>query len=74
MTIGLQEYSVTSQSGPPGKNGKPAPQRPKGPRGSGRGKAGWAEGLRKYYGQVVEEPLPDSFTELLRKLDQAGDE
>lgn len=70
---------MTSQSGPPGKNGKPAPQRPKGPggsgpRGSGRGKAGWAEGLRKYYGQVVEEPLPDSFTELLRKLDQAGDE
>ena len=33
---------------------------------------GWADGLRKLYDAVVEEHLPDSFNELLKKLDQAG--
>jgi hypothetical protein len=33
---------------------------------------GWAEGLRKLYDSVVAEPLPDSFNDLLKKLDQAG--
>ncbi|HMP57369.1 MAG TPA: NepR family anti-sigma factor [Novosphingobium sp.] len=33
---------------------------------------GWADGLRKLYDDVVAEPLPDSFEDLLRKLDQAG--
>ena len=28
----------------------------------------WAQGLRQLYDSVVEEPLPDSFDELLRKL------
>lgn len=37
-----------------------------------QGQPGWAEGLRKLYDSVVEEPLPDSFNELLKKLDQAG--
>ncbi len=32
----------------------------------------WADGLRKLYDSVVEEPLPDSFDDLLKKLDQAG--
>ena len=35
------------------------------------GKPGWADGLRKLYDGVVAEPLPDSFEDLLRKLDQA---
>ena len=35
---------------------------------------GWAEGLRKLYDSVVAEPLPDSFNDLLKKLDQAEDE
>ncbi|MBS0475258.1 MAG: hypothetical protein JSR28_08925 [Proteobacteria bacterium] len=35
---------------------------------------GWADGLRKLYDGVVNEPLPDSFDELLRKLDQADDD
>ena len=43
------------------KNGKP-------------GKPGWADGLRKLYDGVVAEPLPDSFEDLLRKLDQAGND
>lgn len=34
---------------------------------------GWADGLRKLYDDVVSEPLPDSFNELLKKLDRASD-
>jgi hypothetical protein len=30
---------------------------------------GWAYGLRQLYDSVVEEPLPDSFKDLLSKLD-----
>ena len=29
----------------------------------------WANGLRKLYDSVVEEPLPDQFKDLLSKLD-----
>lgn len=29
----------------------------------------WADGLRRLYDSVVEEPLPDSFAKLLDKLD-----
>lgn len=31
----------------------------------------WAAGLKRLYDSVVEEPLPDSFSELLKKLDAA---
>ena len=30
---------------------------------------GWAKGLRKLYDSVVDEPLPNSFDDLLKKLD-----
>ncbi|WP_284126572.1 NepR family anti-sigma factor [Parerythrobacter aestuarii] len=30
----------------------------------------WADGLRQLYDSVVDEPLPDSFKELLAKLDK----
>ena len=30
---------------------------------------GWASGLRLLYDTVVDEPLPDSFKDLLSKLD-----
>ena len=29
----------------------------------------WANGLRKLYDSVVDEPLPDSFSKLLDQLD-----
>ena len=29
----------------------------------------WANGLRKLYDSVVDEPLPDSFKDLLEQLD-----
>ncbi|HEY7808507.1 MAG TPA: NepR family anti-sigma factor [Croceibacterium sp.] len=32
----------------------------------------WAAGLKRLYDAVVEEPLPDSFKDLLNKLDSAG--
>lgn len=31
----------------------------------------WADGLRQLYDSVVDEPLPDSFKDLLSKLDDA---
>lgn len=33
------------------------------------GEPGWAKGLRKLYNSVVDEPLPDNFEDLLKKLD-----
>ncbi|MCK0127330.1 NepR family anti-sigma factor [Erythrobacter sp. F6033] len=32
----------------------------------------WANGLRQFYDAVVDEPLPDSFKDLLEKLDEGG--
>ncbi|MFA6220162.1 MAG: NepR family anti-sigma factor [Erythrobacter sp.] len=32
----------------------------------------WADGLRQLYDSVVDEPLPDSFRDLLAKLDAQG--
>ncbi|MGX7927035.1 NepR family anti-sigma factor [Tsuneonella sp. HG094] len=36
----------------------------------GPGSPGWANGLRQLYDSVVDEPLPDTFKDLLSKLDQ----
>ncbi len=35
----------------------------------GPGSPGWASGLRQLYDSVVDEPLPDTFKDLLSKLD-----
>lgn len=48
---------------------------PNAPEGSAA-KAGdpeWASGLKRLYDSVVDEPLPDSFKDLLSKLDDSGD-
>lgn len=37
-----------------------------------RSKPEWADGLRQLYDSVVNEPLPDSFADLLSKLDETG--
>lgn len=42
-------------------------------RDSRKTKPEWADGLRQLYDQVLNEPLPDSFAELLSKLDK-GDQ
>ena len=33
---------------------------------------GWADGLRQLYDSVLDEQLPESFDDLLKRLDQAG--
>lgn len=38
------------------------------------GKQDWANGLRKLYDGVVSEPLPDSFEDLLKRLDKEGND
>ena len=48
-----------ASSGAPGRKAKP--QDDKQPE--------WANGLRKLYDSVVDEPLPDTFKDLLSKLD-----
>jgi hypothetical protein len=32
----------------------------------------WTDGLKRLYDSVVEEPLPDSFKDLLSRLDDTG--
>lgn len=48
--------------------GQPAAQ----DRSAPTAKPDWANGLRRLYDFVVEEPLPDSFMDLLSKLDDTG--
>lgn len=50
----------------------PSETRPDAP--VGEGEPGWAKGLRKLYNSVVDEPLPDSFRDLLKKLDGSDDD
>jgi len=50
----------------PSPSERPRPRKPAAP--------GWADGLRKLYDDVVSEPLPDSFNDLLKKLDRADDD
>ena len=37
---------------------------------SRKGSPEWASGLRRLYDSVVDEPLPDSFKDLISKLDK----
>lgn len=43
-------------------------------RSSNSKEPGWADGLRQLYNSVLHEPLPDSFEDLLQKLDRAKNE
>ncbi|WP_340587331.1 NepR family anti-sigma factor [Erythrobacter alti] len=40
--------------------------------GCGAGEADWTSGLKRLYDSVLDEPLPDSFKDLLSKLDENG--
>ena len=48
------------------------PMRPARDRGGKRPRPEWADGLRQLYDSVVNEPLPDSFADLISKLDESG--
>ena len=41
--------------------------------GEGTPRPDWADGLRQLYDSVVDEPLPDTFRDLLERLDEDGD-
>lgn len=58
---------MTLEHTPPG-----SPRRPTaaGNALSAKDRPEWADGLRKLYDSVVEEPLPDSFHDLLNQLDK----
>ena len=51
---------------------KPGPAARKAVKPKPSGTPGWANGLRDFYSSVVDEPLPDAFTDLLRKLEDSG--
>ncbi len=46
------------------------PEKPGAVAGRKTGKPEWADGLRQLYDSVVEEPLPDSFKDLLAQFDK----
>jgi len=52
----------------PGQDRAPEAGKPAVRKGAAK-EPGWAEGLKRLYDSVVEEPLPDSFEDLLKKLD-----
>jgi hypothetical protein len=45
------------------------PSKPDGGRPTDRPE--WAKGLKRLYDQVVDEPLPDAFKDLLSRLDDS---
>lgn len=53
--------AVAGRTGKPVKGRKQAPKR--------RTDADWTSGLKQLYDSVIEEPIPDSFMDLLSKLD-----
>ena len=58
-----QQMSDVERSDP--KNGR------RGADGNGREDPHWTKGLKRLYDSVVEEPLPDSFKDLLSRLEDS---
>ncbi|MBB3034836.1 hypothetical protein DL238_00990 [Alteriqipengyuania lutimaris] len=49
---------------------KHAPHRPTGEGRDGMNQPQWADSLRNLYDSVVDEPIPDSFKDLLDQFDE----
>lgn len=60
-TMKHDENAEKAAGGRLGKRRDPAPRKP-----------AWASGLQQLYDSVIEEPLPDSFKDLLSRLDDLG--
>lgn len=45
--------------------------RPANPREAKKPRPEWADGLRQLYDSVLNEPLPDTFADLISKLDES---
>lgn len=65
------EFALSHLRGKDDRKGKSPRRGPGGP--SGPDEPGWASGLRQLYKSVLDEPLPDSFDDLLKKLDRGSD-
>ena len=52
-----------------GRTGNPVKGSKQNTKSTGRQKPEWASGLKHLYDSVIDEPLPDSFKDLLAKLD-----
>lgn len=67
-TMANEEQSAEATPPPGPENDNPA--KPETPNAKAKAKdPAWAKDLRSLYDSVVEEPLPDSFMDLLSKLD-----
>jgi hypothetical protein len=66
--FGRMEFALSHRKGKDDRNRKPGP-----PFERKADEPGWAAGLRQLYNSVVDEPLPDSFDDLLKKLDRGSD-
>ena len=68
MRLGIrgQLHTMSSQS----TSGDQPPDQPH--QSSASPKPDWADGLRQLYDSVVDEPLPDTFKDLLERLDEDG--
>lgn len=64
------EFALSQPKGPT----EPKSKREGSPRPVSADEPGWAEGLRQLYNSVLKEPLPDSFDDLLKKLDRGRHE
>ena len=67
MASGSDEDHGKNEDGAPPRSDK-QPQA----RGSAQNPA-WASGLKQLYDSVVDEPLPDSFSDLLARFDEDED-
>jgi hypothetical protein len=62
------EWALSHSAGPGGPKKPPIPFP-----GTKSNEPGWASGLRKLYDSILNEPLPGSFDDLLKKLDKDDD-
>ena len=60
---------MSSRTPSDGSSQSQAPERELSASGAPEERPDWADGLRRLYDSVVEEPLPDAFRDLLDQLD-----
>jgi hypothetical protein len=68
----LLDYSDTAMKGDKSTADAHASRQANRETGLAKDRPEWADGLRRLYDSVVDEPLPDSFRDLLDKLDHQG--
>jgi hypothetical protein len=69
LGTGTSHTEMTQEKAP--EKASPAMQ-PETTRNSRKPKPEWTQGLRQLYDSVLNESLPDSFADLISKLDESG--